>query len=92
MDTAFDIDLAFTPATNLMPLRRLDQILETRAAWLSYPDCHLRPLDQTYRRMTPETISYAAAQTGYTTEMVVDRSGFVTLYPDCWEGEVRHAD
>lgn len=92
VDTAFDIDLAFTPATNLMPLRRLDQILEMRAAWLTYPDCRLRPLDQSYRRLTSETISYAAAQTGYSTELVVDRSGFAIFYPNFWEGEVRHAD
>lgn len=93
---ARDIDLAFTPATNLMPLRRLqegqDAALKTRAAWLRYPNCDLRPLDQTYNAgSSTELVSYAAAQTGYATQLCVDHSGFVTLYPGLWEGEVAHA-
>lgn len=92
---ARDIDLSFTPATNLMPLRRLhlagDQGLDTRAAWLRYPSCALAPLDQSYTATSSEIVSYAAHQTGYATQLCVDQSGFVTLYPGFWEGEVRHA-
>jgi len=92
---ARDVDLAFTPATNLMPLRRLQQAgdhpLNTRAAWLRYPSCVLTLLDQTYTGTSSEIVSYAAQQTAYATQLCVDHSGFVTLYPDLWEGEVRHA-
>lgn len=92
---AMDVDLAFTPATNLMPLRRLSagdlSRLDTRSAWLRYPNCDLRPLDQTYDAgQSAELVSYHAAQTGYVTQLCVDQSGFVTLYPGLWEGEVTH--
>ncbi len=92
---AHDVDLAFTPATNLMPLRRLsDQsggTLQTRAAWLRYPASELQPLEQTYDAGTSaELVSYSAVQTGFATQLCVDRSGFVTLYPGLWEGEVNH--
>ena len=89
---AQDVDLSFTPATNLMPLRRLkDGITEMRAAWLRYPACELAALDQIYTRDADEgTITYSAAQTGYATDLKVDPSGFVTLYPEAWEGEVQH--
>lgn len=91
---AMDVDLSFTPATNLMPLRRLqagtEQDLRARAAWLLYPSCELAPLDQVYAVKGKE-VSYKARQTSYKTRLTVDDSGFVTLYPGLWEGEVRHA-
>lgn len=92
---ARDIDLAFTPATNLMPLRRLRgqdaPRLQIRTAWLRYPNCDMRPLDQSYDASgSAELVSYAAAQTGFATQLCTDPSGFVTLYPGLWEGEVTH--
>lgn len=93
---ARDVDLSFTPATNLMPLRRLANAdrssLDCRAAWLRYPECTLAPLDQTYTRHgTSDLVSYSAAQTGYQTQLRVDPCGFVTDYPNAWRGEVTHA-
>ncbi len=93
---ARDLDLSFTPATNLMPLTRLSEqaepVLEVRAAWLSYPECALRPLDQTYTAGgTLDWVSYESAQNGHTARLRVDRSGFVTFYPGLWEGDVTHA-
>lgn len=90
---AIDLDLSFTPATNLMPLRRLlasDEASEiTRAAWLRYPQADLQPLDQTYGRTgVAGDFSYKAQQTGYTTRLHIGESGFVTNYPGLWEGEV----
>ncbi|MFK7940371.1 MAG: putative glycolipid-binding domain-containing protein [Roseovarius sp.] len=92
---ARDIDLAFTPATNLMPLRRLanarHSTQDNQAAWLRYPDCELQRLDQSYTRHgTSDLVSYAARQTGYQTQLRTDPSGFVTLYPEAWRGEVTH--
>ena len=93
---AWDVDLSFTPATNLMPLRRLmvtkDNTQYVTAAWLRYPIAVLRRLDQTYGLTNrPGVVSYAAQQTKYETELTVDDSGFVTLYPGLWEGEVTYA-
>ncbi|MEO0371344.1 MAG: putative glycolipid-binding domain-containing protein [Pseudomonadota bacterium] len=91
---ALDIDLSFTPATNLMPLRRLGTVdLAVSAAWLQYPCAKLVPLDQTYGRTDLSNVmQYQAKQTGFATEITVDQSGFVTRYPGFWEGEVERAD
>ncbi|MEM7732765.1 MAG: putative glycolipid-binding domain-containing protein [Pseudomonadota bacterium] len=89
---AIDIDLSFTPATNLMPLRRLGtEDLAVSAAWFQYPCAKLVPLDQTYARTgLRDVMNYCAKQTDFTTDITVDPSGFVTLYPGFWEGEVTH--
>ncbi|KMK65934.1 putative glycolipid-binding domain-containing protein [Puniceibacterium sp. IMCC21224] len=84
---ATDIDLGFTPATNLMPLRRLPEIgrIATRAAWLRGTDAALSPLDQTYTRARGGLVEYSAEQTNYATQLVVNPQGFVTRYPGLWE-------
>lgn len=87
---ARDIDLSFTPATNLMPLRRLETRLTVTAAWLRYPSATLSRLDQVYAREDGR-VGYSAEQTGFSTTLDVDPSGFVLLYPDLWHGEVTHA-
>jgi hypothetical protein len=95
LDRATDIDLSFTPATNLMPLRRLsdgalDAII-TQAAWLDYPAATLKPLDQTYSRLAQDRVHYRGEQTEYVTELTMDPTGFVTRNPGLWTGEVKHA-
>ena len=90
---AHDIDLSFTPATNLMPLRRLGtEDLPVAAAWLQYPQAKLVPLEQTYARTgVADVMRYRAKETDYSTELTVERTGVVTLYPGLWEGQVTHA-
>ncbi len=84
---AEDVDLSFTPATNLMPVRRLPQVgrLTTMAAWLRLPGANLSPLSQSYTRARGHGVRYAAAETGFETQLTVDDHGFVTLYPGLWE-------
>src|SRR5262249_20788066 len=57
-----DIDLNFSPSTNLLPIRRLrldvgDEVA-VKAAWLRFPDFKLEPLDQSYRRATNSAYRY----------------------------------
>ena len=92
---ARDIDLSFTPATNLMPLRRLmeqpDPWLAVPAAWLGYPALALSRLNQTYTRTRAAgRVDYVATETGFATRLDVDACGFVTLYPGLWEGDLHH--
>ena len=96
VEDATDLDLSFTPATNLMPLRRLmvsrNTGLNVTAAWLRYPEVGLTRLDQAYGRTgLPDVASYSAQQTEFATQLGFDSSGFVTRYPELWEGEVQHA-
>jgi len=85
-----DVDLNFSPSTNLLPIRRLrldvGQSADVRAAWLRFPSFALEPFDQTYRRLGPSTYRYESAS-GFAAELEVDATGFAVRYGDIW-----HAD
>lgn len=86
-----DLDLAFTPATNMLPIRRLTlrpgQASAVRAAWLTFPNLALESLNQTYRRTGETTYHYESD--GFATDLEVNESGFVIRYPGQWEQELR---
>lgn len=82
-----DVDLAATPATNTLPIRRLNlgigQSAEVRAAWVQLPDLALAPLAQTYTRVSADSFRYQSA-TGFTAEITVDELGLVKTYAGAW--------
>lgn len=84
-----DVDLSFTPATNLLPIRRLGlssgAAADVRAAWLDFPSLELAPLDQSYRRLGPNAWRYESAGGSFVRELAVDDAGFVVTYPGLWE-------
>jgi hypothetical protein len=86
-----DIDLNFSPSTNLLPIRRLGlaigQEAQVQAAWLRFPSFTLEPLDQRYRRLDATTYRYESAGGTFTTDLCVTPAGFVTLYPHFFEVE-----
>jgi len=86
-----DLDLNFSPSTNLLPIRRLaladGQQAQVRAAWLRFPDFTLAPLSQTYRRHSAERYRYESAGGSFAREIEVNSAGFVTSYPDFWQAE-----
>lgn len=86
-----DIDLSFTPATNLLPIRRLllpiGEEASVRAAWLRFPTFTLEPLEQTYRRVGAETYRYKTLSGKFVKELKVNGAGFVTRYPGFWKIE-----
>lgn len=86
-----DLDLNFSPSTNLLPIRRLGltagQEAEVRAAWLRFPSFTLEPLNQRYRRVDATTYRYESAGGAFVTELQVNEAGLVTLYPNFWQVE-----
>jgi hypothetical protein len=82
---AIDIDLNFSPSTNLLPIRRLNlgvgQEAAVRAAWLRFPSLVFEPLEQTYRRIDAATYRYESAGGRFTADLTVDDAGLVTFYP-----------
>ena len=86
-----DLDLNFSPSTNLLPIRRLNlgigQEAAVRAAWLRFPSFKLEPLAQIYRRLDDTTYRYESAGGSFVADLQVDSQGFVTVYPDLWEIE-----
>jgi hypothetical protein len=91
VDGRADLDLAFSPATNLLPIRRLalepGDSATVRAAWLTFPDLTLEPLEQVYRRTGPTTYRYEATGHGFAAELEVNAAGFVVRYPGLWEAD-----
>jgi len=83
-----DIDLAVSPATNTLPIRRLDlevgQSAEVTAAWLKFPDLTLELLPQSYTRIDAHRYRYQSG-TGFSAELQVDDLGLITSYPGGWE-------
>jgi uncharacterized protein len=83
-----DVDLGFTPATNLIVIRRLDlqteAIVPAPAAWMPFPELHLQRLEQTYRRIGIRQYDYQAPDVPYEAVLSVDESGLIVDYPGLW--------
>ena len=89
VEGCIDLDLNFSPSTNLLPIRRLELAVgneaKVRTAWLRFPGFMLEPLDQLYRRTDRATYRYESGGGTFVTELRVNEAGFVTLYPDLSE-------
>ena len=86
-----DIDLNFSPSTNLLPIRRLGLAVGAEApvtaAWLRFPSFALEPLAQTYRRLSIGAYRYESGGGAFTADLEVDDAGLVTRYPGFCEVE-----
>ena len=86
-----DIDLNFSPSTNLLPIRRLDLEVggeaRVRAAWLRFPSFALEPLDQTYSRLEERRYRYESGGGRFVAELTVDDAGLVIDYGKIWSRE-----
>jgi hypothetical protein len=84
-----DVDLNFSPSTNLLPIRRLalpvGREATVRAAWLRFPSLRMEPLEQTYRRLAADRYLYRSAGGRFEAEIAVDEHGFPRRYGDFWE-------
>jgi hypothetical protein len=93
VDGALDIDLGFTPATNLLPIRRLDLAVgeraEVRTAWIRFPELRVEALEQSYRREAPRVFRYDALVDGERFQARLDTNefGLVLHYEHLWEAE-----
>jgi hypothetical protein len=86
-----DVDLNFSPSTNLLPISRLGpeigQSIEVRAAWLRFPSFALEPLEQTYTRLERNLYRYESAGGRFVAPITVDDAGLVNQYGDLWSRE-----
>jgi uncharacterized protein len=87
-----DLDLNFSPSTNLLPIRRLGlrigQQAEVNAAWLRFPNFELEPLSQVYLRLDEFTYRYSSGGGKFVADLTVNEIGFVTRYAGLWESEL----
>ncbi|HVU51807.1 MAG TPA: putative glycolipid-binding domain-containing protein [Polyangia bacterium] len=91
LEACVDLDLGFSPATNLLQLRRLalaeGQAADAPAAWLDVTTGALELLAQRYERRAALAYWYEAPRFGYAALLEVDALGFVRRYPGLWEVE-----
>lgn len=88
---ALDCDLAFSPLTNVMPVRRHDLhrtvgAVDFLMAWVSVPDLGVRPSRQRYEHVEPGTdvtfVDYVGSHRSFVGRLQLDRDGFVLSYPE----------
>lgn len=86
-----DLDLNFSPSTNLLPIRRLGLVIgqsaEVKAAWLRFPSFTLEPFEQRYHRIDTLTYRYESAGGEFVRVLQVNSAGFITHYPGFWQIE-----
>lgn len=86
-----DIDLSVSPATNTLPIRRLNLSMgesrEIAAAWVRFPELSVQPLRQRYTRMDALRYRYESVVSGFLVELEVDDLGLVTQYSGLWKRE-----
>lgn len=92
MGDIVDLDLGFTPATNMVQLRRgglaQGDTAQFDVAWLEAGDEALVRLPQFYRRMSVSEYAYDSPTADYGGTIVLASSGFAAVYPGLWEIEI----
>jgi hypothetical protein len=89
LEACVDLDLGFSPATNLLQLRRLalpvGSAADAPAAWFDVSSGRLELLFQRYERRSKSTYWYEAPRFNYAALLEVNAVGFVRRYPGLWE-------
>jgi uncharacterized protein len=90
-----DLDLNFSPSTNLLPIRRLGlavgKTAHVNTAWLRFPSFELEALVQQYTRIDETTYRYESGGGKFVADLQVNPAGFVTNYSDLWRAEASSA-
>jgi uncharacterized protein len=82
IEGALDCDLAFSPLTNFMPVRRLgDEPLDHVMAFVSVPDLSVTRSPQRYEPIDARRVRYVALDSDFTAELELDEDGVVVRYP-----------
>lgn len=83
---AIDVNLAWTPATAMLTIRRLGlepgRSADTVSAWIGFPDHSLGRFTEHYERLDATTYRYAAGEVAV--DLAVDEFGRILEYPARW--------
>lgn len=85
LDECVDIDIAVTPFTNTLPIRRLNlypgESAEITVVYIAVPELTLAPARQRYTRLGDSTYRFESLVSGFTADITVDTHGLVVDYP-----------
>jgi hypothetical protein len=84
LQEALDCDLAFSPLTNLMPIRRhrlheQPGTVDFAMAWVSLPDLKVHRSEQRYEHLQPGLVRFSSD--GFVADLELDGDGLVVAYP-----------
>ena len=84
LEGALDCDLAFSPLTNTMPIRRHRLHEEPGAvdfamAWVSLPDLKVHRSQQRYEHLEPGRVRFSSGD--FVADLDLDEDGLVVVYP-----------
>lgn len=86
---AVDVDLAWTPATNTLPIRRLNlevgESAETSTVRIAFPAHEIERRTHRYERLAPLRYRYRSGD--FETDLTVNDEGLVVAYPGGWTTE-----
>lgn len=90
LDGAIDVDIAVTPFTNTLPIRRLNlnggESALINVLYIAVPQLEAQLVQQRYtcleRGFDYGRYLYESLESGYTAELSVDADGFVRKYPN----------
>jgi len=86
LDGALDCDLAFSPLTNVMPIRR-HELHENPGsadfimAWVSVPDLVVHASPQRYEHLRPGIVRFVSRDDDFRADLELDGDGLVVRYP-----------
>ncbi|MEZ2388816.1 putative glycolipid-binding domain-containing protein [bacterium RCC_150] len=94
LEGAIDIDLAFSPFTNTLPIRRLNLAVGSRAeiitAYIDAPSFRVLPDPQAYTRTAVNLYLYESLDSDFSRQITVDPDGFVIDYPGLYSRYPTH--
>jgi hypothetical protein len=84
-----DVDLGFSPATNSLPIRRLNlnpgESQTLTAAWVRFPQFDVIAFPQRYTRLEQNRYLFESLLDDFKAELVVDELGIVQQYGQYWQ-------
>lgn len=85
LEGCVDVDIAATPFTNTLPIRRLNmkvgQPTELVMAYVPLPSLQMCPDSQRYTRIAEQRYLYESTDRSFSAELNVDEDGLVIDYP-----------
>ena len=89
---AIDVDLAMTPFTNTLPIRRLGLAVGAAAdiivVYVTFPDLAVSADPQRYTRLAERTYRFESLDGGFVRDIEVDEHGLVVTYPGLFRRDV----
>jgi uncharacterized protein len=85
LDGCLDIDIAATPFTNTLPIRRLALLTgasrDLDMAYIRVPELRVEPDPQRYTRLGERLYRYESRDSDFTADLPLDADGLVLDYP-----------